>query len=146
MRRVIAASLVFLVLVVGCRTRIPTGVVAGKVTYKGNAVNGAVLNFNPTGSGAGVPLSIPVAQDGTFRTTGVPPGDYKITVQGSPGTKGPNIKNMTAEQIAKMKESLEKLETPPTIKFPNKYTKPETTPLTKTIVVGEQTLELELTD
>ena len=85
MRRFQMISLVlFLGALAGCGWGETLGVgVSGAVTYKGQPINGATLLLYPTTAGQGAEVSIPVTQEGTFRTADVPLGDYKIVVQNS---------------------------------------------------------------
>jgi len=145
MRRIITVS-VGLLLLVGCGTKHSGGVLMGTVTYKGQPVNGAVLALIPA-SGEGNGVNIPVTQEGTFRTSDVPPGEYKIVVQGSGGSPTLSLKGMSPAKQAEAKEKLAKLgETKPTIPFPAKYKSHLTTDLKCTVAQGEQTLPLELKD
>jgi hypothetical protein len=137
--------LIACLLLVGCTKPAGNAVVSGKVTYKGQPVNGASLTFNPA-SGTGNPVLIPVTQEGTFRSSGLIPGDYKISIQGASTTGMPSTKGMDPAKAAQAQGKLAGQEVKPTIPFPEKYKLPQTTPLTRTIKGGEQTLDLELTD
>jgi hypothetical protein len=145
MRSVLAVSL-GLLLLTGCGPRIVKGVVSGTVTYKGQAVNDATLFLYPTTAGQGSEMTIPVDREGAFRASDVPAGDYKVVVQPSKANNGPSTKGMKPEQLAQMKEQLESMKVPATIKIPTKYTKQETSDLKMTVGAGEQTVPLELHD
>ncbi len=145
MRSVLTVSL-GLLLLTGCGPRIVKGVVSGTVKYKGNAVNSATLLLIPTTAGQGAEMTIPVDQDGNFRASDVFAGEYKVVVQPSAGNQGPKTKGMSAEQLAEMKEKLESLKSPATIKIPDKYKKEKTSDLRMTVSGGEQTVPLELHD
>jgi hypothetical protein len=146
MRRIVTVSVVLLLLV-GCgKSRNPSGTLSGKVTYKGQPVNGATLLLYPTAAGQGAEFPIPVAQDGTFRTSDVPLGNYKVVVQPSAGDPGPSTKGMTPDQIAKMKEKIDSLKTPATIPIPDKYKQKEKTDLTVNVTGGSQQWDPELKD
>jgi hypothetical protein len=144
MWRIVTLSVALLVLV-GCGSKRPAaGSVEGSITYKGQPVNGAGLELHSaTGKGE---FLIPVSQEGTFRTSDVPPGEYKIVVHGAVGSSGPPTTGMTAEEVAKVKEKIEKMKTPATIPFPHKYKSQKTTDLKCTISEGKQELKLELKD
>ncbi len=87
MRRTVFVS-IGLLLLAGCGPAgSGRGVVKGTITYKGQPVNGALLKLYPT-SGGDIYTAIPVGQDGAFSTADVPPGDYKIVVEGATGTNG----------------------------------------------------------
>jgi hypothetical protein len=144
MRRLVTVSLVLLLLV-GCSSKRKGGVVHGKVTYKGQAVNGASLTLVSTGAD-GTSFSIGVSQEGTFSTADVPPGDYKIVVLGNTGAAEADLSGVDPAKRAQVKEKLEKMKGIPTIKYPDKYKSHLTTPLTRTITKGGQELNLELTD
>ena len=118
----------------------------GKVTYKDQPVNGALLQFIPM-AGENT-INIPVSQDGTFRSSDVAPGEYKIVVQpGNSGSGVPSLKGMDPAKAAEAKAKLAQMEqSKPTIAFPKKYQSHLTTDLKPTIVKGEQKLDLVLKD
>jgi hypothetical protein len=144
MRRIITLS-IGIVLLAGCgggNSR--GGLVEGKLTYKGRPVNGAALSLYPeTGGDA---ILIPVDQDGEFRSSDVPPGDYTVVVEGTPGDPGPPTAGMPPDKLAKAKEKLAGMSTPPTIPFPDKYKVPATSDKRVKVVPGKQTMDLDLTD
>jgi hypothetical protein len=116
--------------------------VSGTITYKNQPVNGATLLLYPSAGGSST-VSIPVGQDGTFRTNDVPTGDYKIVVQPDPGNPGPPTKDLPPD----MKQKAEALKVPPTIPIPEKYKTKEKTDLPPlSVAKGEQRLTLELKD
>jgi hypothetical protein len=149
MRRIVTILIVTLVLI-GCGPkRGKTGVVSGTVTYKGQAVNGAALLLYPSGGDTANPITIPVTQEGAYSITDVPAGEYKIVVQGTAGSQQASpmsMKNVPPEKMAEMKEKLAKMNTPATIRFPDKYKDLRTTDLKCTINDSKQTQNLELTD
>ena len=105
--------------------------VTGTITYKGQPVNGAMLELHPTSAGQGT-YPIIVSQEGNFSAADVPAGEYKVVLQGS--AAAPSV---SGAQYA----------TKATIPFPNKYKDEKTTDLTCTITAGRQTtLNLELKD
>src|SRR5581483_8204490 len=65
MRRIITVAVVSLLLV-SCGGHSRTGAVSGKLTYKGQPLNGAALFLHPAGGGEA--FLIPVTQEGTFQT------------------------------------------------------------------------------
>src|SRR5947209_6010990 len=134
MRVLLIASIGCLILA-GCSQGPPKGALTGTVKYNNQPVNGATLFLEPSG-GTGAPFAIPVSQEGTFSIQGVPAGDYKIRIEGSEGAKAPSTKGMTQEQIAKMKDRLDALETKPTIPFPDKYKQTSTSGLSYTVKKG----------
>ena len=78
-------GLIGLSLLVGCNSASVSGTVpvAGKVTYKGAPVEGAIVTFVPEGSGR--PATATTAAGGVFSLTtvdaaGAMPGKYKVTV------------------------------------------------------------------
>src|SRR5262249_53068457 len=134
-------------LLVGCGgSKKTSGVLSGTITYKSQPVNGATLILHPAVSGQGAEFNVPVTQEGTFRTSGVPVGEYKVVVQASPGNAGPSTKGMPPDKLAEAKDKLSQLSTPATIKFPEKYKQLEKTELKVTVGPGEQTVTLELKD
>jgi hypothetical protein len=136
--------------VAGCGTSPDKTVVKGTITYKGQAVNGGTLLLYPVPTSSGEnPARIPVTQEGSFSTSDVVPGEYKIVVQPSAGgvANVPSTKNMPPDKAAEAQAKLdEQAKKTPTIPIPEKYKKLGTTDLTRTIVKGDQTLTLELKD
>lgn len=152
MRRIIVVSIGFLLLM-GCGSKRGSGgTVSGTIRYNGKPVNGAMLRLYPA-SGEGIDYSIPVSQDGTFRTSDVPPGEYKVVVEAAtppPQARHmPSMKGDNSPQAKEMQEKLQQMQQaqdPATIPYPNKYKKVATTDLKSTITPGEQKLDLELKD
>ncbi len=147
MRRIIAA-LIGLLLLVGCGGQSKKGGLSGTIKYKGQPVNGATLTLYPA-SGAGEGIPIIVAQDGTFSSTDIPAGDYKVVVEPSAGSAGtPSLKGVAADKQAEAQRKLQQAEggSAPTIPFPDKYKQPTTTDLRITVAKGQQKQDLELKD
>jgi hypothetical protein len=150
MRRVIVVAVGFLLLA-GCSGSKGTKVtLSGKLTYKDAPVSGVSLVLYPAvGLKEEEPLSIPVAQDGTFEVADVPMGDYKVVVRAAQAPPGLADKMMrggggdaeTQEKMKKMRESM-KASTP----FPDKYKDLAKTPLTLKVEKGQKPQELVLTD
>jgi hypothetical protein len=143
MRR-LSIGLFGVMLLIGCNTsKVQKGTLSGTVTYKGQAVNGGALRlFNSSGSDA---ATIPLNQDGTFRSSDVPAGEYKVVIEPSAGSSGPPAQNLSPE----MKERLQKanMSQPATIPIPEKCKKLETTNLSISVnKSGETKVTLELTD
>ena len=151
MRRKIIVS-IGLLLVLGCGSKPGTGgSVTGTIHYKEKPVNGVLLHFYPA-SGNGVDISVPVSQEGTFRSSNIPLGEYKVVVeasQGPPPGAGTFQLPKDPAKAAEMKEKLQQMKgqtPPPTIPFPKKYQSIQSTDLKCTINQGEQKLPLELKD
>jgi hypothetical protein len=143
MRQLVFLSIVCIVLT-GCGGKTSSkGAVAGTIKYKDKPVNGCTLTLNPVGDTKSGAIFVPVGQDGTFRTLDVPPGEYKITVEGSTGSSGlPPTGNLKE----KMKEQIEAMKTAPTIPFPDKYKQVASSTLTLKVEPGENKQDLVLTD
>jgi hypothetical protein len=123
-----------LLLLVGCAPKAATsGGLRGTITYKGQPVNDAALMLY-SGDAEGAGLVIPVSDQGTFTTTSVPPGEYKVVVEGRAGGA---VGGSGGAQAAANK---------PTISFPKKYKDRKTTDLTVKVVAGDQKVDLELKD
>jgi hypothetical protein len=145
----VCVGLLLLAVVVGCGSkRSRSGVVSGKITYQARPVNDAALLLYPTGGAETNPITIPVTEEGTFRISDVPPGEYKIVVQGAEGGEGEAalLRDIPPEKRAKVKSMMEGQRSPTTIPFPNKYKDPKTTDLKCTITEKDQPLDLELKD
>ncbi len=142
------AGLVLLVVLVGCgHKRSRSGEVSGKVTYKGRPVNDAALLLYPTANAeANNPLTIPVDEEGNFRITDVPPGEYKVVVQGATGENSDAslLQVLPPDKRAEMKAKMGQRENRKTIPFPRKYQDPTTTDLKCKISNEDQHLDLDL--
>lgn len=133
----------------GCGTkRNQGGVVSGKITYKEKAVNGVKLQLYRL-EGTGDPIVIPVSQEGTFHTSNIPPGEYKVVVEAPPSNAMLSVpKNVAPGKKEEMEQKLRQMQGQgaPTIAYPNKYKNVVTTDLKCKIELGEQPLNLELKD
>jgi hypothetical protein len=120
-------------------------VVSGTITYKNQPVNGATLVLISTDANGGS-VTIPVSQEGTFSSSDVPPGEYKIVVEVSEGVAPFSTARMDPAKKAEADANLAKMKKPPTIPILKKYKSAETTDLKREIVKGDQKLDLEMTD
>ena len=103
---------------------------SGKVTYNNARVTGGTLSLIPTsGASTGVPFPITIKPDGSFDVGDAPLGPMKVTIEtdsvssAAPGYNMPGGANMPNAPK----------ETGPVAKkvvIPEKYAKPDTTPLT----------------
>jgi hypothetical protein len=120
-----------------------TGVVQGKVTYKGQPLPFGFIYFHPP---AGEPFD-DLILDGSYRSAGLPPGPCKVTVitkefKGAPdpkgfpkGFKGPGKGGPPAEYRP-----------PKFVPIPQKYAHPNTSGLALEVKVGKQPFNIDLTD
>ncbi|HTU93334.1 MAG TPA: carboxypeptidase-like regulatory domain-containing protein [Gemmataceae bacterium] len=151
MKRIILLA-IGLVLLTGCGSKRNTGgTVSGTIRYKGQPVNGATLHLLPASGKDRLDIPIPVTQEGTFRGTNIPPGEYKIFVEAAKlppqAAKGPKIpKNMSPGKAEELKKKYQQAygNSIPTIAYPDKYKNARTTDLKCTINEGEQNLDLDL--
>jgi hypothetical protein len=151
MRQIVRVSvgLLLLAVLVGCGPKRPrSGVVSGKVTYKGRPVNDAALLLYPAGGAATEPITIPVTAEGEFRITDTPQGEYHVVVQGAEGggSDASLLKTIPPEKQAEMKEKMKGMVNPTTIPFPKKYKNLKTTDLKCQVTESDQTLNFELKD
>src|SRR5262245_27719195 len=113
-------GLLLVVVVVGCGTRSRSGVVSGKVTYKGQRVNDAALLLYA--AGATDPITIAVTAEGEFSISDTPPGEYKVVVEGAEGGAVPiDVSMLPPDKQAELKEKMKGMSSPTTIPFPKKY-------------------------
>jgi len=145
MRQLVACS-VIIVFAIGCggKKKDVGGAVSGTIKYKGQPVNGASLMVYSAKGDKSVPF--PVSQEGEYHITDMPDGDYKLVVQPAPVMKEMSTKGMDPAKEAEAKARLAQLKTTPTIKFPDKYKKFETTDLKVTITKQQQTIDFDLKD
>lgn len=145
----ISVGLLLLTVLIGCASkRSRYGDVAGKITYKGQPVNDAALLLFPGSGDADNPITIPVDAEGNFRITDVPPGEYKLVVQGAEGKDNEAflLQALPPDKRAEMKSKMQGNSSPATIPFPRKYQDLRTTDLKCTITEQDQPLNLELKD
>lgn len=112
--------------VIGC-TGGSTGSVSGVVKVDGEPAPGLEVMFTPSGHDAAIALG--VSQEGGHFSllqgrgnTSIPVGDYKVSVTGSPDAE--------SDQFSK--------------KVPKQYRTSNDTPLTKKVVSGSNTFEIDL--
>jgi hypothetical protein len=134
---------VMLLFLAGCGggKNAPTGTVTGKITYKGQPVNGAALQLIQT-TGQGDSHNIPVTQEGTFNVSSVPVGEYIVVVVPAAGSPMHVGKNASAEVKAKADE----MKITPTIPIPEKYKQRLKSDLRLTVTAGVTTQDFELKD
>jgi hypothetical protein len=143
----ISVGLLLLVVLIGCGPKRPKiGVISGTITYKGRPVNGAALLLYPTNDPEGASVTIPVDQNGGFRIADIPPGQYKMAVEGTEGAAQADLTNVSPERLAEAKQMLAPMNTPATIPFPKKYKNPQTSGLQCTVTEKNEKLNLELQD
>lgn len=112
----------------GCgAAELPTGVLVGKVTQKGEPINaGTVTLLNEeTGVGASAELDV----SGTYRLAAVRTGDYQVAIQPPPAPS-------PEEMAAGVKDK------PSTI--PEQYRDPQTSGLSVSVNSGENTADFEI--
>jgi hypothetical protein len=148
------AILPLVLVIAGCGGKSSQGILAGKVIYNGQAVNGGAIALHPAGEhekvakgGKGEAILIPLNQEGMFRSGDVPLGEYKVVVQPSKGTASQPPKELAEKMKAEDKARWEAKQKPETIKIPEKYTKlGPGNDLTISVKEGETTVTLELKD
>jgi hypothetical protein len=146
---VLALFLLVLAAPAGCTSK-AKGVVTGKVTFNKRPVTMGNVAFvgenNRTGSGV-------ISRDGTYTVSDAPVGDVKIvvTVPHRPPMmmgRGPNMpkapKDMKMPADMMQPDGSDLKDPGSQIPVPDKYTKAETTPLSFTVIKGEQTHDIVL--
>jgi hypothetical protein len=150
--RVNSSVLVLCVLfAIGCSS---TGTVTGKLSYRGQTLKGGTVVFFPEGGG-GVFRS-PIAEDGTYTVTNVPPGLAKISVETKsikpiPIPRG--VKITPPPEATKEASGNPELVTSMFnfqatahryVRIPDKYSDPEKSGLTCTVSSGKQEYDIDL--
>jgi hypothetical protein len=139
------ASLCLALLMAGCSGSGIGGTapVTGKVTYKGQPVEGAVVSFIGEGDSTRVATAVSgaggVYELSTLENKGALPGKYSVTV----------TKSETATGAAQsMEEAAKALAPPPASKelLPAKYAIPGQSPLKFEVKSGSNTIDLPLED
>lgn len=139
--------------VLGCGgKRSDVSILKGKVTYKGQAVNGGAIVLTRVGGealskkGGKESISIPLSQEGTFQSNDVAIGEYKVVIQPEKGSPDKPPKELAEKMSPDDKARWEAKRRPATIKIPEKYTKPSSSDLTLNVGTGETSVTLELKD
>lgn len=124
-----------LALAAGCGTSVPsnptTYPVRGKVTLDGGPLKQGFVRFDPAEPGKGLPAEGEIKPDGTYEARafvgqpGTTPGDYKVSIAAIPRAQ-------EGEAVGGA------------ITVPSKYQRPDTSDVTKTIVSGENTIDVQL--
>lgn len=131
--------------------------VHGKVTYQGKPVPlGSVLfvPVEPPADGVMQPASGTIKSDGTYELksqadAGAILGEHKVVVMAIEG--GPSGPEASKNDTKAAKDAnTPSAPTAKSVKFksliPKKYSDPTTTPLTRKVVAGDNTIDLEITD
>jgi hypothetical protein len=146
----LAPALLGLLLFAGCDGK---GKVSGKVTYKGQVLNGGNVRFmNDTHNS----FTVSIAEDGSYVLDKLPPGNYRIGVdnqlqmmpafmaQKMMSQKGAKKSAEAQQEIGEMKEKLGAKEG--VIKLPLKAADPLKSGMTCTVKPGSQTFDIEVQD
>ncbi len=154
-----------LLLAAGCGPAHPASTVSGKVTYKGEPLNGGTIKLypdvTPTAGGYDNSFLIAIKPDGTFTATNVPTGKMTVTIE----TQPPHVRGQNGPKIDPTTHLPEGMKPPPDFDpsqvkaapgaappatnlmvIPSKYANPRTSGLTWDIQPGKQTKDFELTD
>lgn len=126
----------------GCGpTRPETAPVAGRVTFQGKPVAEGMITFLPE---HGRPAIGAIGPDGGYRLTtfetgdGAPPGKYTVTIEARRVTAPPAPKNMKDEvNLPLGRTKVEWL-------VPERYARPDTSPLKAEVVRGANTIDFNL--
>jgi len=141
--------LAFVVLALGCGGGNPNAPskVSGKVTYNSQPVTGGKIEFYPKAGGPSYPGGI--SPDGAYTVTDVPSGEVKVTVSTEELNPAKKKGGALAAKMTKMMGPIPEgaqVVKGAYVKIPDKYTKPDTTPLTTTLNKGSNTFDANLTD
>jgi len=140
------SCLILAVALAGCDSGARTSPVAGVVTLDGKPLAGAAVQFVPQGSGrdaTGETDKSGAFVMSTFKPRdGVVPGTYKVLISPPTGTAEP-VPYATAEE-AMAAASKAPAKKPAGPAFPEKYSRPDLTPLTQEVPVqGKLKFELK---
>jgi hypothetical protein len=136
--------------VTGCADAIKAskGTASGKITYKGAAVTGGRINFWAGGKD-GVSYGGPIANDGTYKVEGIPPGSAQVTVETDSAKSAANpygsVKPPRGVTMPPPPQ-VSPVNAPVYVKIPEKYKDPEKSGLTLEVTKGSQSKNWELTD
>ena len=130
----------------GCGAQSRTSNVAGVVTLDGKPLTGASIHFVPQGSGRDATGESDASGQFTMSTfkprDGVVPGTYTVVV--SPSTGAADTTQYSSPEDAMAAAAKAPAKKPSRPPFPEKYTRPDQTPLTQEVPVkGDLKLELK---
>lgn len=117
--------------------------VAGRITFQGKPVTEGVVIFHPQ---RGRPAIGIIGPDGAYKLTtykkddGAVPGKYIVTIESKRVSGGSRPKSLHEELT--QGSSIE----PPTVNWlvPEKYARPDTSPLTAEVVAGQNAFDFNL--
>ena len=120
----------------GCGAKVPanptTYAVHGKVTLDGQPLKQGYVRFDPAVPGKGTPAEGQIKADGGYEArsfvgqSGTTPGEYKVSLAAIPRAQEGEV---SAEPLA----------------VPEKYLKPDTSDVSKTVASGDNSIDIELT-
>ena len=149
MRRHIPSTVTLLAAVlmttfVGCGPKRPAAApVRGKITFQGKPVTEGQITFHPE---HGRPAIGAIGTDGTYRLTtfksddGAEPGNYRVTIDATRVTGGTQPKSFRDEMRNMNKGIVPKIER----LVPEKYSRPETSPLTAEVKQDQNTIDFDI--
>lgn len=116
--------------------------ISGKVTYKGQPLNGGIVVFTSANGWSG---NAAIAEDGTYNISKVPKGSAKVTVTGlGEGRKPPRSKKAQRRPQVEGAPQVDQGRTSVTI--PPQYQDLDKTPLKLEVTGGSQTYNIPLDD
>jgi len=138
-RWVLRATLLVLLVVALAGCSRPKGIVAGKVSYNGEAVPSGTVSFYGKDDEVS---SAPIGPDGTYEATKVPLGEVKVTV-----TTPPPPDENAAERLKKNPMVIDKgidIKQQKVVSVPRKYNLPGTSGISLTVTQGSQPFDITL--
>jgi hypothetical protein len=138
-----------MVLVTGCsKNTLAPAKVSGRISYKGAPIKAGSMAFH-TAEGNQYPANI--SEDGTYSATDLPEGEMIVTVDTShldPAKKPAQSKDYDKRMkvmAGRMQEAAPGAEKEqPFTKIPEKYSKPNTSPITVKLTSGRQVKDIDL--
>jgi hypothetical protein len=127
--------LLFAIALTGCSGGATTSPVEGTVTLDGKPLVGALVQFVPQGKGRDATAE--TDKNGEFAMStmksgdGVVPGDYKVVISPPMGTVDPKQYASSDEAMSAASKAPAKKAAGPA--FPQKYSRPDLTPLTQQV-------------
>ena len=138
-RWVLRATLLVLLVVALAGCSRPKGIVAGKVSYNGEAVPSGTVSFYGKDDEVS---SAPIGPDGTYEATKVPLGEVKVTVT-TPPPPDPNA----AERLKNNPMVIDRgivIKQEKVVSVPRKYNLPGTSGISLTVTQGSQPFDITL--
>ena len=155
-RLLFGALLAATLALVGCaKNSFAPAKISGSVTYKGQPIKGGTMAFHTSD---GVTYAAKLSSDGTYSATDIPEGELVVTIETESINPARKAAAMGKDGDKRMKMGMgqpppagrgggpEADQTQFYVKIPEKFSKPNSSPLSVVVKSGRNVKDLEITD